>query len=359
MDKTSVLQPDELMKEVAKQGGAIAGLLNNQWTTLQLLDGTLLMSFGMHSQLFAAMLGELALQNSFASAQLGEQQLYDAAALEGASAMYLLTSTLSGNVDRMTGYLLRMMNFSETTNESIGQVLPLLKEMRESSGINDAANTAFGGIGAMSSVGDAIQKSNIGGVGTALKTFGGAAGIMGKLGALAPLLTSAAPLLVGGLAVAGIGTIAYKAYKNHKAKKEEEKKEEEARTNVANPLTGVEDEVDTGQARAQVQVDTTQALVDPFNTGQGEDSAYNKYQGQIESSQKTADTLREAVRTGNIDVAAQLGAVADALQRLAEKPADRNVKSEIVINTLKTNTTLSEFKEMFIETLVRDLETVE
>jgi len=47
---------------------------------LQLLDGTLLMSFGMQSQLFAGMLGALALQSSFSSAQLGEQQLYDAAA---------------------------------------------------------------------------------------------------------------------------------------------------------------------------------------------------------------------------------------------------------------------------------------
>ena len=80
MDKTTVLQPDELMKEVAKQGEIITASLNNQWTTLQLLDGTLLMSFGMQSQLFAGMLGALALQSSFSSAQLGEQQLYDAAA---------------------------------------------------------------------------------------------------------------------------------------------------------------------------------------------------------------------------------------------------------------------------------------
>ncbi len=80
MDKTTVLQPDELMKEVAKQGEIITASLNNQWTTLQLLDGTLLMSFGANGQLFSAMLGELALQSSFSSAQLGEQQLYDAAA---------------------------------------------------------------------------------------------------------------------------------------------------------------------------------------------------------------------------------------------------------------------------------------
>lgn len=80
IENMTILQPNDLKTEIKSQGEAIAASLNNQWTTLQLLDGTLLMSFGMHSQFFAAMLGELALQSSFSSAQLGEQQLYDAAA---------------------------------------------------------------------------------------------------------------------------------------------------------------------------------------------------------------------------------------------------------------------------------------
>jgi hypothetical protein len=71
-----------------------------------------------------------------------------------------------------------------------------------------------------------------------------------------------------------------------------------------------------------------------------------------------ADAMRPG--RGDTELIAQLSELTDVMRRVADKPADRNVKSEIVINMLKTNATLSEFKEMFIEeTLMRDLETVE
>ncbi|MDD3159021.1 hypothetical protein, partial [Anaeromusa sp.] len=62
---------------------------------------------------------------------------------------------------------------------------------------------------------------------------------------------------------------------------------------------------------------------------------------------------------GDSKLIAQLSELTDVMRRVADKPADRNVKSEIVINTLKTHATLSEFKDMLNETLLRDLETVE
>jgi len=109
-ENSKILQLDELITEIKSQGEAIAGSMNNQLTTLQLLDGTLLMSYGMHSQLFSAMLGQLSLQSSFAGAQLGEQQLYDAASLEGAAATYLLLDILSGNVGSMVEKLTALAN---------------------------------------------------------------------------------------------------------------------------------------------------------------------------------------------------------------------------------------------------------
>ncbi len=90
---------------------------------------------------------------------------------------------------------------------------------------------------------------------------------------------------------------------------------------------------------------------DPFKTGAGEESNYNQYQSQLDSSRQNADALRDAVEKGNFEVAVQLDKVAEMLRRLAVKPADRRVNSEIVINTLRTHQTLSEFKEMLDEVL--------
>lgn len=81
-----IFSPQELIDTVSQQGENTAELLRQQCATLDILNDTQMMSFGMNSQLFADMLGGITLQNSFGSAQLGEQQLYDAAALEGAAA---------------------------------------------------------------------------------------------------------------------------------------------------------------------------------------------------------------------------------------------------------------------------------
>ena len=75
-DNARILQPDELIKEMQDNSAAINSALNDQWTTLQLLGGTIPTVVGVYSQLFSGMLSELASQSGLASAKLGEQQMY-------------------------------------------------------------------------------------------------------------------------------------------------------------------------------------------------------------------------------------------------------------------------------------------
>lgn len=317
---------------------------------MNLLSDTQTMSFGMNSTLFTGMLGELMFQNGFASAQLGEQQLYDAAALEGASAMYLLVTTLSGDVTRMAEYLLGILDFSKATSENVGQMLPLLADGGGSgNAINDSANTAFGAVGALADLNQA--KTAFAGVGGLFK---GATGILGMVGSLAPLLSTALPFLIGGAAIAGIGGLIFSAVKSSKTAKENSKASEPILKDASSkidPPPAVISDMDAFKQKEAAKA------VDPFSTERGKDSAYNKYQGEIEGSRQTADTLREAVRVGNDEVVTRLDAVADALQRLAEKPADRHIKSEVVIQSLSTSMTFSEFRDKLNEVLERETQT--
>ncbi len=361
-EEVAVLQPDELIDTTEKQGATIQTLLNQQYATMQLLSGTALITLDANSQFFSALLGSFTNLGELSGAQLGEQQLYDASSLEGAAAMYLLVNTLSGNVAKM---------------------LPLLEQLGNSGGGADGANTLFGAIGAMGSLKDAGKSlkpvtqlgTNFGELGGKLA---GAAGFFGKMAAFGPLLSSIAPLLIGGVLIAAIvGLVASK--KKKKAEQEEQDGETKADSSKtaevaaqsmiigASPVgaagaiaysayTNNKSKTEAENTSATQAVDSGQTLVNPYENPYSANSAY---QGQIESRRQTADALREAVKTGNTEVAAQLEMVANALQKLAGKPADRNVRSKIVINTLKTNATLSEFKDMLNETLLSNLETVE
>lgn len=188
--------------------------MNNQLTTLQLLDGTLLMSYGMHSQLFSAMLGELALQSSFAGAQLGEQQLYDAASLEGTAATYLLLDILSGNVGSMVEKLTALANFSQGLLTKAEELPALLEKLGggEKSDITKSGDILTGGLGAL------------GNITSAKNAFGGAAsrGIMGLFSSL--LSGPALPLIIGAITVAVGGFFALKALKTGIGKEQEEEK---------------------------------------------------------------------------------------------------------------------------------------
>lgn len=333
-----ILHPDELVEAVNQESGQTAEMLRQQCTTLEMLDGNMLMSFAVNSELFAGMLDELALQSSFMNSQLGEQQIYDATALEGASAMYLLVNTLSGNVEGMLQEMIKLGSYGNAVSGDVGKMAPLLDQMANSgSTANDAANTAFGAVGALGSLESAGQ------------AFGNIAGIGGMLASLGPIMTTVAPLLIGGLAVAGIGGLIFSAFKNKNDKKEDA--ETTANTTTNAPTTDTTKTTTGGNSNEEI--DTSQALVDPYNTGKGEESAYNQYQSQIDSSHATAEALRNAVQTGNAAVAEQLGEVADMLKKLAEKPADRNVNSSIVIETLQTTATLQQFTRM-LETVLKD-----
>ncbi|MFV0497963.1 MAG: hypothetical protein ACK5L0_07350 [Candidatus Fimivivens sp.] len=297
------------------------------------------------------MLAHLALQNSAASAQLAEQQLYNAAALEGAAAMYLLTATLSDNVTRVVEQLARLVAFDEATSKNVGKMLPLLSEQGGGSALNDGANTAFGEVGAIGSLEDAGKAAKT--AGGTLKGIKGMAGIVGMLGPLMGMIGPLMPFLLGGAAIAGIGGWVYSFFK---------KKDDKAEIKPAGPVLEQPTQAPAAQTTAVGQTQSAvppNAAVDPFNTDAQEQSRYNAYQSQVDSSRQTADALRDAVETGTIGVVAKLEAVAGALERLANQPVDHRVNSEITIQSLYTQMTLSEFRDYFQKTVQYDLETVE
>lgn len=357
-ENVTILKPDELIAEIENQGEAIASSMNNQLTTLQLLDGTLLMSFGTNSQLFAAMLGELALQSSAASAQLGEQQLYDAAALEGVSAMYLLLATLSGNVEGIAGNLIALSNSGQGILDNMNQMLPLVQKLgaaSEQGDLSKSADAVSGGLGALSNLAGAKGLFTKLGEGS----FGGI--LKGGIGLFSGLLSGPVlPLIIGAITLAVGGFFAFKALKSGIQKENGQESNDNTVTdsgavNSDSTADNTADEANTNTTSTTSTIDTTQTLVDPFNTGKDDQSQYSQYQSQVESSRNTADALREAVKSGNTEVTTQLQSVADALAKLADKPADRHVNSTITINTLKTNATLLEFKDMLHDVLEREI----
>ena len=303
----------------------------------------MLMSYGMHSQLFSAMLGQLSLQSSFAGAQLGEQQLYDAASLEGAAATYLLLDILSGNVNSMVEKLSTLANFSQGLLTKAEELPALLEKLGggEKSDITKSGDILTGGLGALGSITSA-QK--------AFEKFTG----KGILGLLPGLLSGPAlPVIIGAITVAMGGFFALKALKTRIGKKQEKATAGSGDAASSNASSGGNAEEDLAEKAPPLVVDPT----DPFKTGAGDESNYNQYQSQIDSSRQTADTLREAVKVGNDEVVKKLDAVATALQRVAEKPADRHIKSEVVIQSLSTSMTFSEFRDKLNEVLERETQT--
>lgn len=342
-----ILNYQELLNAVSQEGNNTAELLRQQCATLNLLSDTQTMSFGINSTLFTGMLGELMIQSGFASAQLGEQQLYDAASLEGAAATYLLLDILSGNVGSMVEKLNALANFSQGLLTKAEELPALLEKLGgEKSDITKSVDILTGGLGALSSI-EGAQK---------LFSQFSRTGIMGLFSSL--LSGPALPLIIGAITVAMGGFFALKALKTGIGKDQEKAPSgagAAASSDASSGGNAEEDlaEKDLAKEAPPLVVDPT----DPFKTGAGDESNYNQYQGQIEGSRQTADTLREAVRVGNDEVVARLDAVATALQRLAEKPADRHIKSEVVIQSLSTSMTFSEFRDKLNEVLERETQT--
>lgn len=348
---TRILQPDELIKEMKDNSAAIIGALNDQWITLQLLGGTLPTVVGVHSQFFSGMLSELALQSGLSSAQLGEQQLYDAASLESAAATYLLLDILSGNVEGVVEKLTTLAEYGQGLLTKAEELPALLEKLGggEKSDLDKSGDILTGGLNALGS----IQ-----GAGNAVKNLAG----KGILGLIPGLLSGPAlPAIIGAITVAMGGFFALKALKSAIQKEQPSSGQEVSdKADTANPDTGASPDNNTPdntlndsgikKAPSPRVIDP----VDPFKTGAGEQSNYSQYHQQADSSRQNAAELRDAVEKGNSEVAVQLDKVAEMLRKLAEKPADRNIKSEVVIQSLRTNQTLSEFRDMLTELLKYD-----
>ncbi|KAF5028897.1 hypothetical protein DSECCO2_654250 [anaerobic digester metagenome] len=184
----------------------------------------------------------------------------------------------------------------------------------------------------------------------------------GILGLLPGLLSGPAlPVIIGAVTVAMGGFFALKALRGGILKDQEKKAPATtAQTDASN--SGVDAAPDAAPAgdtpndSGVKKVPSPRVIdpTDPFKTGAGEESNYNQYQSQLDGSRQNADALRDAVEKGNFEVAVQLDKVAEMLRRLAVKPADRNIKSEVVIQSLRINQTLSEFRDMLTELLKYD-----
>lgn len=359
-DNARILQPDELIKEMKDNSAAIIGALNDQWVTLQLLGGTLPTVVGVYSQFFSGMLSELALQSGLSSAQLGEQQLYDAAALESAAATYLLLDILSGNVEGVVEKLTTLAEYGQGLLTKAEELPALLEKLGggEKSDITKSGDILTGGLNAIGSIKGATDALN------SAKDVGGF--LKGGVGFLLPLLSGPAlPVIIGAITVAMGGFFALKALRGAIIKDQDKNATgTAAQTNAAQsgtasasdattdaaPVGDTSDDSGVKKAPSPRVVDPT----DPFQTGAGEESNYSQYQQQADSSRQNAAELRDAVEKGNSGVAVQLDKVAEMLRLLAAKPADRNIKSEVVIQSLRTNQTLSEFRDMLTELLKYD-----
>ena len=375
-ENRNALSKADLQQIVERAGGNIAQLMGQQNTALMLLGGTTAAFMAANSGILNSALAAIMTQSGLMHTQLG----YNATAVDSASDMQLLISTLSGDVGGIIDGLKALSGYGERMSGNMEKIAPLVGQMANSGGgINDAANTVFGGIGAMSSVGDAMERVNIGGIGNALAGVGKAAGVMGKLGALAPLLTTAAPLLVGGLAVAGVGTMAYKAYKNYQAKKEAQAEADQTAENpitersIMDPVALENTENAPGRTLSLPARDplTEREIMDPDSiqirrtgrdsttlTGAEDDMFAPRQTPPPEESRPTA---ANAAQHGRLELAdagliAEISGLRQEIRKLADKPFDPNVRAEVVIKSLRTNMTYPEFEEAIERKFMNDLQ---
>ncbi len=346
---TKILQSDELIKEMQDNSAAIISALNDQWTTLQLLGGTIPTVVGVYSQFFSSMLNELSLQSGLASAKLGEQQMYDAAALESAAATYLLLDILSGNVEGVVDKLTTLASQGQGLLDKAGELPALLEKLGggEKSDLDKSGDILTGGLNALGSIKDA---------GEVVKNFAGK-GVLGLLPAL--VSGPALPVIIGAVTVAMGGFFAVKALKSGVEKEQAEK---EATTAAKMNIPGLGAASDASTNTPPVDSDTQKLRspriidpVDPFQTGEGADSHYGQYQQQADSSRQHAAELQEAV-DNNAKQAQRLDEAVELLRRLVAKPVDRNITNEVVIQSVRAEATKSELREMILEMLKEDKE---
>ena len=368
-ENRNALSKADLQQIVARAGGNIAQLMGQQNTALMLLGGTTAAFMAANSGILNSALAAIMTQSGLMHTQLG----YNATAVDSASDMQLLISTLSGDVGGIIDGLKALSGYGERISGNMEKIAPLVDQMANSGGgVSDAANTAFGAVGAIGAVGQA------GGAISELAKVGGIAGkAVGLLGGF--LSGPVAPLLLGGLAVAGVGTMAYKAYKNYQAKKEAQAEADQTAENpitersIMDPVALENTENAPGRTLSLPARDplTEREIMDPDSiqirrtgrdsttlTGAEDDMFAPRQTPPPEESRPTA---ANAAQHGRLELAdagliAEISGLRQEIRKLADKPFDPNVRAEVVIKSLRTNMTYPEFEEAIERKFMNDLQ---
>ena len=346
-EKSNVLSKADLQQMVERSSGNLAQLMAQQNTALMLLSGTTAAFMAANSGILNSALAAVITQGSLMSAQLGCNQT----ALDNAANMNMLINTLSGNIEGMLEGFAALVDNGKSMAGNMDKVVPLVDQIANSGGgINDAANTVFGGIGALGAVGDAGRKLSK--IGTTLGVAGKTVGLLGGF-----LSGPVAPLLLGGLAVAGVGTMAYKAYKNYKAKQKDsadpefEKKVMEA-TSYENPPY----QPPAQSAQSSVTERDLMAM-DPVVLGAADDMFSPPQARPTDERLPTAANAAAYDRPelAVTELTAEISGLKYEIHKLVEKPFDPNVRAEVVIQSLRTNMTYREFEEAIEKKFKDDL----
>ena len=341
-ENSRVLQPDALRQEMKDNSAVIAGALNDQWITLQLLSGKIPTGIDTHSQIFADMLGQLASQGSISGEQLAQSQHYDAAMLESAALSALTLDILSGNVKGIVDKM-------EDIIECGGDISAGLAQMggNGGDGVNGAASTMFGGIQALGAVGDTGKK--LSDLGTKMGFAGKAVGLLGGF-----LSGPVAPLLLGGVALAGVGTIAYKAYKNHMAKQKADPELEKKVTE----LTSYENMPYQPPAQSAQPSVTERELMDPVVLGTMDDMFAPSQTPPADERLPTAANAAQHDRLVLADAGliTEISGLRQEMRKLVDKPFDPNVRAEVVIHKLYTDMDYSDFDKAIEKKFKDDLQ---
>ena len=333
-ENNNVLSKADLQQMVERASGNLAQLMAQQNTALVLLGGTMSAFMTANSGILGNALGTLMTQSGLMHTQLD----YNQTALDSASQMQMLINTLSGNIEGMLTGLEALGGYGESMSGNLEKIAPLVDQIANSGGgINDVANTAFGAISALGSWGSAVD--TLKGLGGALAGAGKVAGIAGKLGALAPMVGAAAPLLIGGLAVAGVGTIAYKAYKNHQAKKEAQAADSPiTERSIMDPiaLEDTENARNRTPSLTERPPITERSMMDPVVLGTMDDMFAAQQARAADGGllPTAAGAQHDRLVLADAALLSEISGLTQVMQKVADKPFDPNMRAEVIIQRL-------------------------
>lgn len=204
--------------------------------------------------------------------------------------------------------LLDLLQVSELTAKASAQMLTFMAQ--DTGGGNSSLETLFGGIGVATGVAGVASVAGTAGSTLSLGSLGGPIGIAVALAALAAM------------AAVGVGV-------SNANKKKKQMESAEGVTSQIGKLNYSDKEVRSRQYGVLME-----------------------NRSDWRKSMEQAQTLTQ-LEPFTTDTAAT-DTMIDLLRKLVDKPLDRTVKSEVVIQSLRTNQTLSEFRDMLTELLKYD-----